>query len=214
MSAQVEMWRTFNCGIGYTVIVARDAAAATIRALAQLGLARMDDRRNRDGDGRRTRAHRLRQFTRLFNLVVLASGRGSNFAALLAAQSSRSTADRIRRAAVGSRTGTGAGTSRARRNIPAVALRPRDYPDRAGFDHALFARSRGISTRPDRARRLYARDRRQRGRAMARSHDQYPSIAAAEISRPAHACSARSMPATHCMAPACITSPPNSMAAR
>jgi len=36
--AQSEMWRTFNCGIGYTVIVARAAAAATIRALAQLGL--------------------------------------------------------------------------------------------------------------------------------------------------------------------------------
>ena len=36
--AQSEMWRTFNCGIGYTVIVARDAAATTIAALAQLGL--------------------------------------------------------------------------------------------------------------------------------------------------------------------------------
>jgi phosphoribosylformylglycinamidine cyclo-ligase len=32
------MWRTFNCGIGYTVIVARDAAATTIAALATLGL--------------------------------------------------------------------------------------------------------------------------------------------------------------------------------
>jgi phosphoribosylformylglycinamidine cyclo-ligase len=36
--AQSEMWRTFNCGIGYTVIVARDAAATTIAALARLGL--------------------------------------------------------------------------------------------------------------------------------------------------------------------------------
>jgi phosphoribosylformylglycinamidine cyclo-ligase len=36
--AQSEMWRTFNCGIGYTVIVARDAATTTIAALAQLGL--------------------------------------------------------------------------------------------------------------------------------------------------------------------------------
>ena len=36
--AQSEMWRTFNCGIGYTVIVARDAAATTIAELAQLGL--------------------------------------------------------------------------------------------------------------------------------------------------------------------------------
>ncbi|MCE5232707.1 MAG: phosphoribosylformylglycinamidine cyclo-ligase [Mizugakiibacter sp.] len=33
-----EMWRTFNCGIGYTVIVAREQAAATQAALAALGL--------------------------------------------------------------------------------------------------------------------------------------------------------------------------------
>ncbi|HJU39202.1 MAG TPA: phosphoribosylformylglycinamidine cyclo-ligase [Tahibacter sp.] len=36
---QDEMWRTFNCGIGYTVIVARDDVASTIAALAELGLA-------------------------------------------------------------------------------------------------------------------------------------------------------------------------------
>ena len=35
----VEMWRTFNCGIGYTVIVARAAAESTIAALEKLGLA-------------------------------------------------------------------------------------------------------------------------------------------------------------------------------
>ena len=35
---QVEMWRTFNCGIGYTLIVPRDAANATIAALEKLGL--------------------------------------------------------------------------------------------------------------------------------------------------------------------------------
>jgi phosphoribosylformylglycinamidine cyclo-ligase len=36
--AQEEMWRTFNCGIGYTVIVGRDEAAATLAALEKLGL--------------------------------------------------------------------------------------------------------------------------------------------------------------------------------
>ncbi len=36
--AQMEMWRTFNCGIGFTLIVGRDAAPATIAALAKLGL--------------------------------------------------------------------------------------------------------------------------------------------------------------------------------
>ena len=34
-----EMWRTFNCGIGYTLIVGRDAAPSTIDALANVGLA-------------------------------------------------------------------------------------------------------------------------------------------------------------------------------
>jgi phosphoribosylformylglycinamidine cyclo-ligase len=36
--SQMEMWRTFNCGIGFTLIVARDAAPATIAALGRLGL--------------------------------------------------------------------------------------------------------------------------------------------------------------------------------
>jgi phosphoribosylformylglycinamidine cyclo-ligase len=33
-----EMWRTFNCGIGYTLIVARDQRESTIAALKALGL--------------------------------------------------------------------------------------------------------------------------------------------------------------------------------
>jgi phosphoribosylformylglycinamidine cyclo-ligase len=36
--AREEMFRTFNCGIGYTVIVGADARASTIAALAALGL--------------------------------------------------------------------------------------------------------------------------------------------------------------------------------
>jgi phosphoribosylformylglycinamidine cyclo-ligase len=36
--AQEEMWRTFNCGIGYTVIVAQEAVASTLAALEKLGL--------------------------------------------------------------------------------------------------------------------------------------------------------------------------------
>jgi phosphoribosylformylglycinamidine cyclo-ligase len=36
---QPEMWRTFNCGIGYTLIVARDAVASTHAALQARGLA-------------------------------------------------------------------------------------------------------------------------------------------------------------------------------
>jgi phosphoribosylformylglycinamidine cyclo-ligase len=33
-----EMWRTFNCGIGYTLIVGRDDAAAAVAALGRRGL--------------------------------------------------------------------------------------------------------------------------------------------------------------------------------
>jgi len=36
---QAEMWRTFNCGIGYTLIVARDQIATTLQRLADLNLA-------------------------------------------------------------------------------------------------------------------------------------------------------------------------------
>ena len=36
--ANAEMWRTFNCGIGYTLIVAPDRAAATLQRLAALDL--------------------------------------------------------------------------------------------------------------------------------------------------------------------------------
>ena len=36
--ADAEMWRTFNCGVGYTVIVARADVAATRRVLDELGL--------------------------------------------------------------------------------------------------------------------------------------------------------------------------------
>jgi len=35
---QMEMWRTFNCGIGYTLLVGRDDAPMAIAALAKLGL--------------------------------------------------------------------------------------------------------------------------------------------------------------------------------
>ena len=36
--AKEEMWRTFNCGIGYVVIVAREQRESTITALSGLGL--------------------------------------------------------------------------------------------------------------------------------------------------------------------------------
>jgi phosphoribosylformylglycinamidine cyclo-ligase len=37
--AREEMWRTFNCGVGFTVILPRDAVAGASALLAKHGLA-------------------------------------------------------------------------------------------------------------------------------------------------------------------------------
>jgi phosphoribosylglycinamide formyltransferase-1 len=76
----------------------------------------------------------------MFDIVVFASGRGSNFAALLAAQSRGDLPIRVR--ALLSDKAKAAALDIARNaDIPAIALSPRDYPDRASFDRAMFARA-------------------------------------------------------------------------
>ena len=72
-------------------------------------------------------------------VAVLASGRGGTFAALLAAQQDqRLPIDIV--ALLSDKRMARALTIAESAGIATVALRPRDYPDRAGFDHALFAR--------------------------------------------------------------------------
>jgi phosphoribosylglycinamide formyltransferase-1 len=76
----------------------------------------------------------------MFDIVVFASGRGSNFAALLAAKSRGDTSIRIR--ALLSDKAKAAALDIARNaGIPAIALSTRDYPDRASFDRAMFVRA-------------------------------------------------------------------------
>jgi len=76
----------------------------------------------------------------MFDIVVFASGRGSNFAALLAAQNRGDLPIRIR--ALLSDKAKAAALDIARSaDIPAIALSPRDYPDRLSFDRAMFARA-------------------------------------------------------------------------
>ncbi len=76
----------------------------------------------------------------MLDVVVLASGRGSNFAALLDAQRHGDLPIRIR--AVLSDKAAARALTRARKaGIDAIALSPADYPDRAAFDRALFARA-------------------------------------------------------------------------
>jgi phosphoribosylglycinamide formyltransferase-1 len=76
----------------------------------------------------------------MFDIVVFASGRGSNFAALLAAQNRGDLPIRIR--ALLSDKAKAAALAIARNaDIPAIALSPRDYPDRLSFDRAMFARA-------------------------------------------------------------------------
>lgn len=73
-------------------------------------------------------------------VVVLASGRGATFAALLEAQHSGRAPIAILALLSDRRTAPALGIAEAA-GIPAIALRPRDFPDRAAFDRALFARA-------------------------------------------------------------------------
>lgn len=73
-----------------------------------------------------------------FGLVVFASGRGSNFLALHEAARDGTLPVRIA-ALFSDRPGCAAVAAARERGIPTVALRPRDFADRAGFDRALFA---------------------------------------------------------------------------
>ncbi len=76
----------------------------------------------------------------MLNVVVLASGRGSNFAALCAAEKRGELSIRLR--ALLSDRGKAPALDLARNaGITAESLSPRDYPDRASFDRALFARA-------------------------------------------------------------------------
>jgi phosphoribosylglycinamide formyltransferase 1 len=71
-------------------------------------------------------------------LVVFASGRGSNFLALFEAADRGGLPVRIQ-ALFSDRPGCAAVAAARERGIPTVTRRPRDFSDRAGFDHALFA---------------------------------------------------------------------------
>jgi phosphoribosylglycinamide formyltransferase-1 len=72
---------------------------------------------------------------RPLRIAALASGRGSNLAALIAARLS------VEFVLVGSdKASAGALTIARDAGIPTVSLNPRDYADRADFDRALFGR--------------------------------------------------------------------------
>lgn len=79
-------------------------------------------------------------------IVVLASGRGGTFRAVLDAVERGSLPVEIRALLSDRRTAPALGIAEER-GIPAVALRPRDYPDRASFDRDLFARAASYAPR-------------------------------------------------------------------
>lgn len=76
----------------------------------------------------------------MIDLVVLASGRGSNFAALLGAQQRGELPIRIRALLSDKSAAPALDIARAA-GIDAIALAPRDFADRAAFDRAMFARA-------------------------------------------------------------------------
>lgn len=76
----------------------------------------------------------------MLDIVVFASGRGSNFAALLTEQARTDAPFRIR-ALLSDKANAAALDIARNADIPAIALSPRDYSNRLSFDQALFARA-------------------------------------------------------------------------
>ncbi|HEX6834148.1 MAG TPA: phosphoribosylglycinamide formyltransferase [Rudaea sp.] len=76
----------------------------------------------------------------MFKVVVFASGRGSNFAALVSARKAGALPIELRALLSDKRTAPALHLAE-NAGIEAVALRPRDFADRAGFDRAIFARA-------------------------------------------------------------------------
>src|SRR5512142_1765657 len=75
-----------------------------------------------------------------FPIVVLASGRGGTFSALLDARERGALPVDVRALLSDRRTAPVLEVAESR-GVPAIALRPRDFADRAAFDRALFARA-------------------------------------------------------------------------
>ena len=75
----------------------------------------------------------------MLDVVVLASGRGSNFAALAQAQQRGELPIRLRALLSDKRTAP-ALLLAENAGVEAIAITPREFADRAGFDRALFAR--------------------------------------------------------------------------
>jgi phosphoribosylglycinamide formyltransferase 1 len=76
----------------------------------------------------------------LLRIVVFASGRGSNFNALLNAQKNGELPIEICALLSDKRTAPALSIAE-NAGIPTIALRQRDFPDRRSFDTALFARA-------------------------------------------------------------------------
>src|SRR3954454_24014401 len=81
---------------------------------------------------------------RLCKIVVFASGRGSNFAALLAARDRGELPIEIRALLSDKRTAP-ALLLAEQAGVTAQAFAPRDFADRAAFDRAIFARAAEFS---------------------------------------------------------------------
>ena len=177
--SDAEMHRTFNCGIGMVVVVARADGGCRARAARRRRRAGLRHRRGRRGRGRADRLMAL-------PFAVLISGRGSNMLAL-----ERATRDGAHR-----RPHQRRDLRSRRRRRPRRGARPRPC------DHGRRARRRRGSRGPrTAARRGGRRERRRTRRArglhahpatrlrarLAGTAPQHPPGPAARLPRPAHA---------------------------
>lgn len=80
----------------------------------------------------------------MFDVIVFASGRGTNFAALLQAQQQGILPIRLR-ALLSDRPAAPAVAIARDAGIPTVTLAPAEYPDRASFDRAIFVHAAKFS---------------------------------------------------------------------
>ena len=188
------MLRTFNCGIGMIVVVGRAIEPTQVMAgaarsgrkarSASARSSRMTDgepvRTSRAGSGCHDGARKRR-------VAILISGRGSNMAVADRGRAARRTFPAEIALVLSNRPDAG-GLARARdAGIAAAVVDHKAYPDREAFERALDEALRGARHRADLPCRLHARPDAVVRRALGRTDDQHPSVAAAAVHGPPHA---------------------------
>ena len=179
---EAEMQRTFNCGIGMTLVVPRGEAGAAMDALAAPRRRGLRDRRDRGAPLWRA-ANGDRLTAGVKSAVILISGRGSNMRAIVEARTGLEV-----RAVISNRPEAAGLEWAAAQGIPTARSSTTRLRRRARRSTTRWPR-RSTRHAPDLV--LLAGFMRILGdafiAALRGAHPQHPSLAAAGLPRPAHA---------------------------